>query len=275
MMLDAFFLPANSGHRFCLFYEPAPDEVQKGAVVYIHPFAEEMNKSRRMAALQAKRMAQAGYAVLQLDLYGCGDSSGDFGDASWSDWVADIKAACVWLRARCDVPLWLWGLRSGCLLAAEAASQLDSPVSLLFWQPVVSGKQFLQQFLRLKIAGEMLGGEGKAQMDKLRATLASGGSVEIGGYDLSSSLANGLGSAELVLSENVDRVEWFEVSGKPEATLSPLAIARLEQWKTGTRFARGSVVCGPAFWQTVEISECPTLLDASISAMAMTERLGQ
>ena len=38
----------------------------RGAVVYVHPFAEELNKSRRMAALQARAMAAAGYAVVSL-----------------------------------------------------------------------------------------------------------------------------------------------------------------------------------------------------------------
>ena len=89
---EAFFLSVDGGRlgqRFCLFH-PAQGGVPKGCVLNIHPFAEEMNKSRRMAALQARALAKAGYAVLQIDLFGCGDSSGDFGDASWQDWVGDV-----------------------------------------------------------------------------------------------------------------------------------------------------------------------------------------
>ncbi|MBK8384562.1 MAG: hypothetical protein IPL11_02315 [Candidatus Accumulibacter sp.] len=41
------------------------------------------NKSWRIVPLQARALATAGYAVLQIDLMGCGDSSGDFGDATW------------------------------------------------------------------------------------------------------------------------------------------------------------------------------------------------
>ena len=85
---ESFFLPIDegrNGQRFCLFHR-AHGDVTKGSILYIHPFAEEMNKSRRMAALQARALAKAGYAVLQLDLLGCGDSSGDFGDA-----LIDIK----------------------------------------------------------------------------------------------------------------------------------------------------------------------------------------
>jgi alpha-beta hydrolase superfamily lysophospholipase len=70
MTFEAFFLPAASGQRFCLFHQPDSLTAARGAVVYVHPFAEEMNKSRRMAALQAKALAAAGYAVLQIDLHG-------------------------------------------------------------------------------------------------------------------------------------------------------------------------------------------------------------
>ena len=161
MPCEAFFLPSAAGQRFALLYTPEPATKQRGAVVYVHPFGEELNKSRRMAALQARAMASAGYSVLQIDLLGCGDSTGDFGDATWEAWLADVRLACAWLQERTAAPLWLWGLRSGCLLVNEAAQRMPTPVKLLLWQPVLSGKQFLQQFLRLKVAAEMLASDGK------------------------------------------------------------------------------------------------------------------
>ena len=75
--VEAFFLPIDDRADevlFCLFY-PAQREIPLGSILYVHPFAEEMNKSRRMAALQAHGLAQAGYAVLQVDLRGCGESA--------------------------------------------------------------------------------------------------------------------------------------------------------------------------------------------------------
>ncbi|MBL0209219.1 MAG: hydrolase 2, exosortase A system-associated [Propionivibrio sp.] len=281
MTLDVFFLPvaanakATSGRRFCLFYRPDTPSDWRGAVVYVHPFAEEMNKSRRMAALQARALAAVGYGVLQIDLQGCGDSSGDFGDASWERWVEDVCLACNWLQQRSDAELWIWGLRAGGLLASAAASRIDRPSNLLLWQPVVSGKQFLQQFLRLKLAGEMQGGDAKGLMERLRGQLAQGQPVEIAGYRLSSGLASGLEQAELLPAGQTARIEWLELSARQdaEAGLSPLASTRLEKWQAAGRSARGHAVGGPAFWQTVEISECPALLEASL--MAMTEAPAQ
>jgi exosortase A-associated hydrolase 2 len=268
MAPEAFFLPvanAPNSQRFCLFH-PAQGGV-RGALLYIHPFAEEMNKARRMAALQARLLSESGFAVLQIDLHGCGDSSGDFGDATWETWRQDVHAAHDWLRQRCAAPLWLWGLRTGCLLAAEAAREIDAPANFLFWQPVVSGKQFLQQFLRLKVAGEMLSGESKGVMESLKAQLAAGQPVEIAGYALSAGMAKGLESAELAPPAQPGHLHWLEVSARPEATLAPTSLKRIEQWQAAEFTVESAVLPAPSFWQTTEIEEAPALLAATLAAL--------
>jgi exosortase A-associated hydrolase 2 len=267
MSLEAFFLPAGTGRRFCLLHTVAADIPVRGAIVYIHPFAEEMNRTRRMAALQARAMARAGHAVLRIDLHGCGDSSGDFGDASWEGWIDDTLLACAWLRERIDAPLWLWGLRAGCLLAAEAARRDSAARGLLFWQPVLSGQTHLGQFLRLKSAGAMFSGEDAQSVDRSKDDLARGVPVEIAGYTLSPGLAGGLERAEIVLPERAMRVEWLEISGAENTGLSPAASARLEEWRKQGHAARGAAVRGPSFWRTAEIAEAPGLLAATLAAL--------
>ena len=271
MGLDAFFMPFESGRRFCLLYDPDFEVPRRGAVVYVHPFAEEMNKSRRMAALQARALARSGYSVLEIDLLGCGDSSGDFADASWERWVDEVKVACDWLRQRREGEFWLWGLRTGGLLAAAVADSLSFPVNLLLWQPVISGKQYLQQFLRLKIAGQMLSSEGKGAMESVRQRVAQGESVEVAGYRLSAAMAEGLERAQLVAPARPCRIEWFELSGKPDGGLSVSAQEQIDKLQSGGHRVHGHSVRGPAFWQTAEIEECPELLEASLRAMARAE----
>ncbi|WP_232834600.1 hydrolase 2, exosortase A system-associated [Rhodoferax ferrireducens] len=280
---EAFFLSAEavqtmqSGQRFCLFYPPQGYRV-RGLVLYIHPFAEEMNKARRMAALQARALAQAGYSVLQIDLRGCGDSSGDFGDATWKSWVSDVVQGCHWLRNQSNapgadsgqVPLWLWGLRAGCLLAVEAASQLGEPCNFLFWHPPSAGKPLLQQFLRLKVAGDMLGGQAKGVMEGMRQQLGVGVAVEIAGYMLSPGLASGLEQAALVPPADqglAQRVEWFEISTRDDASLSPISAKTIAQWQQAGFAVNSHVVPGPAFWQTMEIEDAPALISATTAAV--------
>lgn len=238
-------------------------------MLYLHPFAEEMNKARRMAALQSRALAEAGYDVLQIDLLGCGDSSGDFVDATWQDWREDVLSGYRDLRARSLAPLILWGLRAGCLLAAEVATDLPEAADFLFWQPVVSGKPHWQQFMRLKMAGELASGQAKAVGEQLRQQLAAGQPVEIVGYGVSPILVAGLEQAELQPpAGRSGRVVWLEISLREEATLAPVAVKRIEQWQAAGFSVDAGVVRGPAFWQTTEIEEAPELIAATLAALA-------
>jgi len=274
----AFFLPTRDGQRFCI-HHPAAGERVRGEVVYVHPFTEEMNKARRMAALQSRRLAAAGFDVLQIDLAGCGDSSGDFGDASWQVWIDDVVHARRWLREQCDgaasgAPLWLWGLRAGCLLAAEAGRQFeDETVNYCFWQPATSGKLLLQQFLRTKVAAEMMSGAGKGLMEALKRQLAAGQAIEVAGYKLAPALAQGLERAVLTPPPGKPgRVEWLELTTREDAEPTPVSTQALAQWSAAGFQCRNRLVQGPSFWQTTEIEDAPALLDATLAALHEPQR---
>lgn len=263
----AILEPVGTGFRFCVQYRPAPANVLRGAVVYVHPFAEEMNRSRRMAALAAGAMARAGWAVTQCDLLGCGDSSGDFGDATWDDWISDLQRAVA--RARCEAGagrLWLWATRGGALLL-PALLETCPDADLLLWQPVASGQLALTQFLRLSAASTMVGGEG-ASVKELRATLADGAAVEVAGYTVGPRLARGLDGARLIElpASFRGRVRWLEVVGEGDA-LSPVALSTSDAWKQRGIDVHSETVAGPPFWQTIEIAECPPLIDRTLSAL--------
>lgn len=273
--MQAFFLPIEDGARLCLFH-PAREN-PRGRVLYVPPFAEEMNKSRRMAALQSRALAQAGFAVLQIDLLGSGDSTGDFVDAHWERWLDDLSAAHEWLCGHAEGPLWLWGLRAGCLLAAQAASRLGEECHFLFWQPASLGKPLVQQFLRLKAAGEMMGGSARGGIEALRRQLTRGEPVEVAGYMLSPQLVNGFEQATLappVVGRARRRVEWIEVSSQPEASLLPASSVSIERWRSAGFEVQTHVARGPAFWQTTEIEEAPELIAATLSALAQAPAPG-
>nr|WP_295080101.1 hydrolase 2, exosortase A system-associated [uncultured Roseateles sp.] len=267
-----FFLasPQGKGQRFCIFH-PA-DGIQRGRVLHIHPFAEEMNKSRRMAALQARAMAKSGFSVLQIDLFGCGDSSGDFGDAGWQDWLDDLNAATKWLATQGDEPLWLWGHRAGCLLACELLERLDEPVcNLLLWHPPPQGRVLLQQFLRLKLASGLLDGGSGTTMEALKLQLQSQGHVEIAGYALSAGLAAGLEQASLTVASEartrLGQAHCFEVTSQPAAEPTPALASALTRWRAQGINVIHHPVTGPAFWQTSEIEDAPALLSSTMSTL--------
>lgn len=267
---EAFFVDApHGGQRFVLYHPPHGPA--RGAVLQVHAFAEEMNKSRRMCAMQSRALACAGYGVLQMDLLGCGDSSGEFADASWTGWLADLALARALLRERCDAPLWWWGQRAGALLAVQGAAQAatsgDDGPHLLFWQPALQGKLVLQQFLRLKAAGEMLNGGGKGVTEELRQKLAAGETVDIAGYGLAPALAEGLEQAQLHPLAGAVRVCWLEISPRNEPALSPAVQAAVVHWSAHSD-VQVQLVQGPAFWQTTEVEDAPALLEATLAALA-------
>jgi uncharacterized protein len=260
--------------RFCLHHTPAQGPIA-GCVLHVHAFAEEMNKSRRMAALQARELASAGYAVLQMDLFGCGDSDGAFVDATWQRWCEDIDAARDWLLQRhrdgtAATPFWLWGHRAGALLAVAAAARWEQACNFLFWQPVPSGRAALQQFLRLRSMGDLAGRSSAVTTEQLRSELGAGRAVDVAGYRLAPDIAFHLEQARLVPPLDPRRVVWIDLSARDEPGLSPASAAAVEAWRAGGHDVAAEVVRGPAFWQTAEIEVVPALLAATVQACLAT-----
>jgi len=270
VFLDA---PHSADQRYALLHRPVGP--LRGRVLYLPPFAEEMNKSRRMAALQARALAEAGYAVLQIDLQGCGDSDGDFGDASWQGWIQDCLLGVEYLNTQVgrEAPLTLWGLRAGCLLAPAVAEAVDEACHFLFWQPSTQGKLVLQQFIRLKTAAAMIDGQQKGMAEQVRQTLAQGDCVEIAGYRLSHALAQGLEAAKLhppqrktdASGEFESHLAWIEISRNAQE-LSPASQSTFSLWQKASTKSSCAIVQGPAFWQTTEVEDAPELLRASQEA---------
>lgn len=266
---QAFFLDATPGQRFCMYYPVAADTKLQGAIIYVHPFGDEMNMSRRMAALQAKHFAAKGFAVLLIDLLGCGDSSGEFGDARWEIWKEDIALAKKWLSARHAVPISLWGLRLGALLALDFAKHADEAIqSLILWQPVTSGETFLTQFLRLRLANQMMeAGEGKNSGTRaLRDTFDAGTAIEVGGYEIAPALASSLDSLEVsILTPESTPVHWVDIVADTARPMAHASARTVSIWgQQGIDLTLHRVSC-PAFWSAPEVITNAELLSVTTS----------
>jgi exosortase A-associated hydrolase 2 len=263
---EAFFVETSSGARFCLFSHPGPSV--KGGVLFVPPFAEELNKSRRMVAEAVRAFVEAGWAVLQLDLKGCGDSAGEFGEATWDDWVADVAAGWSLLAERLPsgAPKVVWSLRAGSLLVSDWLARNSCAVPCLMWQPVANGKQHLTQFLRIKAANELVGeADARGVIAKLRAEIAAERAVEVAGYELSPGLVSGLEASVLrpptgqpmpLMVLEMNRVD------QPDTT--PAVAQLCEKWRAAGGQACAAAVQGPAFWQTQEIELAPAAIEPSV-----------
>lgn len=264
-MIEAFFLPGSHGALFAIYHPPAVGVIERGGVLYVPPFAEEMNKARRMVALQARRLAAAGFGVLIPDLYGCGDSAGDFAEARWEIWRDDLSRCLDWLRGRGHHRLVLWGLRLGALLAAELADERMTQ-RLLLWQPVLDGERFLHQFLRLRLTADRLKGGGET-MARLQEMLAVGQTLDVSGYELSPELATAMKPARLQTPPADCRVDWFELVSAADRPLLPASQRVVDEWRAGGVTVHARTLVGEAFWATQEIAVAPDLLAATVAAL--------
>jgi exosortase A-associated hydrolase 2 len=264
---EAFFLDAGRGSRFCLFY---PARSPKRSILYIHPFLEEMNKSRRMAALQSRAFAGAGFPVLQIDLLGCGDSSGDFGEATWEAWLEDVAFAARWLQRRVEGSIYLWGLRLGATLAVEYVHREPSQVAgLLLWHPVTSGETYLRQILRLQVASASLAGSGARTIEELRRNLERGEPIEIGGYELNPALALSIDRVRLAdRAPQGGAVRWWEMVSSADKAIAPASQQVVDTWvRRGVDLVLQKTA-GDNFWSTQDIIECSALISATTGTMS-------
>jgi exosortase A-associated hydrolase 2 len=203
--------------------------------------------------------------VVQRDLYGCGDSSGDFADASWAAWLDDVDAELR--QTDTSRPVWLWCVRAGALLASAAL--VGRPhVNLLLWQPVTAGARHLQQFLRMSTGARVLGA-GKGTESSPAQSLRAGAAVEVGGYMLDPALAVGLEQSSFDLpADFAGRIVWFELLSDQPPQVSPAAMQAVERLRARGIEVEIEAVTGPAFWQTQEIEESEELLRRSFAALA-------
>ena len=267
----AFYLSSQWGQIFFLHYPESSAEARRRAVIHVPAFAEEMNKSRRMTALLGRKLAAQGIGVLVIDLPGTGDSSGEFGEATWNSWCESVLLAREWLEQNGYSRISLWGLRTGGCVSLAAASGSELAWERFDWvQPVGRGSVFLSQFLRLRVAEKMFSGNKAAREtgEELKSMLERGETLEIAGYDLSPDIYEGLNqfNAANLSPKLFRRVSLYDIrtneAGKPSPAVSRLA----DKWKLEGVDCHVDVLQGEPFWITQEISVCEPLVLAMSKA---------
>ncbi|NRA54253.1 MAG: hydrolase 2, exosortase A system-associated [Gammaproteobacteria bacterium] len=265
-----FFLNTAHGKLFITQFVPELEQKIRLNVIVIAPFAEEANKSRKMLADFARQAAQHHIRVSLIDLFGTGDSEGDFSQASWDIWQQNIRALYLALqRQDPDVAIGLIGLRSGALLALDCyCNQLISPAApLVLLQPALNGKQFMVQFMRLRLAAGMINAKAKLTMADLQQELLKNGGLEIAGYHLNHGLSEAIAQLNyLDLKQLPDSLSlaWVEIGQPPTQQIKAISKKTIANWQKFNDVTEQFIV-GDSFWQTQEITQVPELSDYCIS----------
>ncbi len=223
-----------------------------------------------MIAAFARGCAARGIGVAVLDPFGTGDSEGNFSDASWDIWKANVEAAVDWLEADGTTPIALGGLRLGATLAADVAAGHPGKFQrLVLWQPVTNGQNYLKQVLRIRLAADISdGGEGQ-DTKSLMAALKAGETIEVAGYELPPALALGIDGLRLGTLGTAAKspVIWLEVAAREDATLSPAASRMIDGWtEAGLAVTTKTIVDEPV-WNLQLRVEMANFVQGAVEAM--------
>ena len=256
---EPFFAEIRGERLFCVLHRPA--DPTSFAVLLVPPFAEEANKTRHLATRQARKLAAAGMAVLLVDLYGTGDSAGEFAEATWERWCNDVGGAADWLENAGYEVIVPWCVRLGAALG-HSAGLLDGAQPVVLWQPVFSGRAYFNQFIRLRLAGGLTDSERLSRAD-LEAQLTRDGYLDIAGYRLNHTLIEALQALETPESPPTGPIAWFEVTSAAQPALGRAARQTVANWQGRGAQLTASAVSGDPFWATQELGFAPDLLDAT------------
>jgi exosortase A-associated hydrolase 2 len=265
----------NDRRLLGMLYTPADDADR--AVVFCDPLFEERKSSQRVMVEMARALCRAGSAVLRFDCRGCGDSPGEFPDYAPPDWLDDVAAAVRFLRTSAPAPrLGLLGLRFGASLALQSAVHGASPGVdfLILWEPVVNGRDYLEQELRKKLVKEMITfGRSRGTRDALTHALEKNESIDFDGYLISPRLYTALCGTHLLepAARFLGNVLLVHVSAgeRPSKDLSALR----EAFATAGAETAFRVIKDPPFWNLIGLTDCAALLQETQAWMQTAGRL--
>ena len=248
----SFYLPSQAGNLFAMYYGPNEAGGEGYDLLYVHPFAGEMAASRNVIAAVSRYLADAGVGVLTLDLFGCGDSSGDFREARWEIWRNDLASAVRWLRQQGRDRIGLLGLRLGALLAMDfAAHSGESYDRIVLWQPVLNGETMLTQFFRMNLDQIGDGRDGiQLTQPECRKSLLPAKIVEVAGYELSSELIHAIDKLNLSPLGRAffDPILWIEMGNESAPQLRPERLQVIEAWRRAGVTISTHTLSGLPFW---------------------------
>jgi pimeloyl-ACP methyl ester carboxylesterase len=140
------FFGTGSHRLFGVYHTPLQLEPFSQSIILCPSFGQEYIRSYYIIRQLAEQLAKAGHHVLRFDWYGSGDSYGEPENANIDIWVRDIQYAIEELLSTSGAEkVSLVGLRMGAGVALTAAKTIQSIETIILWDPVVSGKDWLTE----------------------------------------------------------------------------------------------------------------------------------
>jgi pimeloyl-ACP methyl ester carboxylesterase len=151
------------GRQFLALHHAPDAGTPDHGVVLCNPFGQEAVRAHRLVRILAERLARGGLHALRFDYVGSGDSDGDDADGSLASYVEDTQRAVAELRRLSGASrISLFGLRLGATVALLASARAAAH-RLVLWDPVVSGRRYLDE-IRAAHRAEVPGSDGAREI---------------------------------------------------------------------------------------------------------------
>lgn len=184
---------AGTSPLYIAVHRPSPSRRPAGTAVVCSPLGWEFTKDYRREVMLGRSLALRGFTVVRFHYRGQGESGGQFTRLTVASMAADAEQAleAAGGPADCQTP-GVVGIRAGALAAASLSRALGG-APLVFWDPVVSGPDYLRDLIRIRQVWNTVRGADPVAA----AGLEADGSLEVMGYRLGADLVSELTGAYL------------------------------------------------------------------------------
>ena len=211
--MKPFYFGGRKNPLFGISYSPSGAKTRKTGIVICNPLGQEHIRAHRSLKLLSINLAKEGFHVLRFDYFGTGDSSGESLDSCISRWESDIKIAIEEMRGRFSLHQFhLIGIRLGASMAFRVAASRRDIVSLVMWDPVIDGKQYMQSITTRH--QEWL----RDTYPKLQELSGNGKFVEIGGFPLRNEFVSAVEDIQLGVLNGAGPRKVLVVTSEREST---------------------------------------------------------
>ncbi|MGV8094279.1 MAG: hypothetical protein AB2L24_20665 [Mangrovibacterium sp.] len=184
---EHLFFESQGRLLFAALFLPDPEIFGTEGCVICSPFAEEKKSSQRMLVDLARTLAESGIPILLFDYLACGDSEGEFKEATITTWIQNTWDAVNLLKTRSTVEkVGLIGLRLGCYMALSVLKECENSSATVLIEPVLDPGTYFKHALRQKLMKELItDGKTSSRRDELINQLTASESIDFDGYEIS------------------------------------------------------------------------------------------
>ncbi len=140
----------GSHKLYGVYHFPLSINPKSKSILICSSIGPEFINTYRLLRNLGEQLAKRGHHVFRFDWYGCGDSWGESSDISIDHWVTDLKWAAEELNNLSgNQMLSVIGFKFGAAIAWCSLKDWANLTSLILWDPVISGSEWINHMQTL------------------------------------------------------------------------------------------------------------------------------